>query len=186
MKLLLGSNSPRRKELLTQLGFSFEAVSIDCEEKFPDHLAAAQVAPFLSELKARAFRSPEEFEVLLTADTVVVMENQILGKPRDQAEATAMLKSLSNKTHAVYTAVSFRTAHEIHTITDSAKVTFSALTDEEIQHYTKLHHPYDKAGGYGIQDWLGMAKISAIEGSFYAIMGLPTHLVYEKLRQLGC
>lgn len=184
MKLLLGSNSPRRKELLQSMGFAFEPVSIDCEEVFPENLAAEKVAAYLAELKALAFRPLAEGEVLLTADTVVVME-EILGKPQNSETAHAMLRSLSGKTHKVYTACTLKSAKGQTTFTDVAEVTFSEISDEEIQYYLENHRPYDKAGSYGIQEWLGMAKVSGIRGSYYTIMGLPTHLVYEQLKLLG-
>ncbi|SRR5574343_445083 len=186
MKLLLGSNSPRRKELLQNLGFSFEVVSIDCDEIFPKNLAAQDVAGYLSELKANAFRTLEKDEVLLTADTVVAIENNILGKPKNAEEAKKMLKQLSSKTHEVYTGISFKTSEKLVTKTDVAHVEFSEISNEEIDFYIQNFQPFDKAGSYGIQEWLGMAKINKINGSFYTIMGLPTHLVYEILKEIGC
>jgi septum formation protein len=185
MKLLLGSNSPRRKELLQNLGFSFEVVSIDCDEVFPENLAAQNVAGYLSELKANAFRALEKEEVLLTADTVVAIDNNILGKPKNAEEAKEMLKQLSGKTHEVYTGISFKTAEKLLTKTDVAHVAFSKFSEEELNFYIQNYKPFDKAGSYGIQEWIGMAKINKINGSFYTIMGLPTHLAYETLKELG-
>lgn len=185
MKLLLGSNSPRRKELLQNLGFNFEVVAIDCDEVFPENIATQNVAPYLSELKANAFRTLEKDEILLTADTVVAVENHILGKPKNTEEAKKMLLLLSGKTHAVYTGISFRTAEKLITKTDVAHVTFSEISESEADFYLQNFRPFDKAGSYGIQEWLGMTKINAINGSFYTIMGLPTSLVYETLKTLG-
>ena len=185
MKILLGSNSPRRKELLQNLGFDFEVVSINCDEIFPDHLEVKNIASYLSELKANAYRNLEKNEILLTADTVVTFEGKVLGKPKNREEAIEMLSHLSGKTHQVYTGISFKTLEKIITKTDVADVEFSKITDEEIAFYIKNYQPFDKAGSYGIQEWLGMAKISRINGSFYTIMGLPTHLVYETLKDLG-
>ena len=185
MKILLGSNSPRRKELLQNLGFDFEVVSINCDEIFPDNLEVKNIASYLSELKANAYINLEENEILLTADTVVTFEGKVLGKPKNREEAIEMLSHLSGKTHQVYTGISFKTTEKIITKTDVADVEFSKITDEEIAFYIKNYQPFDKAGSYGIQEWLGMAKISRINGSFYTIMGLPTHLVYETLKDLG-
>ena len=185
MKILLGSNSPRGKELLQNLGFDFEVVSINCDEIFPDNLEVKNIASYLSELKANAYRNLEKNEILLTADTVVTFEGKVLGKPKNREEAIEMLSHLSGKTHQVYTGISFKTLEKIITKTDVADVEFSKITDEEIAFYIKNYQPFDKAGSYGIQEWLGMAKISRINGSFYTIMGLPTHLVYETLKDLG-
>ena len=185
MKLLLGSHSPRRKELLQNLGFNFEVVSIHCDEIFPENLEVENIAAYLSELKANAFKIYNEQDVLLTADTIVTFENKVLGKPKNREEAIEMLLHLSGKTHQVYTAVSFKTLEKTVTKTDVADVEFSKISQEEIDFYIHNYQPFDKAGSYGIQEWLGMAKISRINGSFYTIMGLPTHLVYETLKDLG-
>lgn len=185
MKILLGSNSPRRKELLQSLGFDFEVVSINCEEIFPENLEVKNIASYLSELKANAFRNLEKNEILLTADTVVTFENKVLGKPQNREEAEEMLTLLSGNIHQVYTGISFKTSEKTITKTDVAKVKFAKISAEEIDFYIKNYQPLDKAGSYGIQEWLGMAKISRINGSFYTIMGMPTHLVYETLKELG-
>ena len=182
MKLYLGSQSPRRKELLASLGYDFEVVHIDCEEIYPKNIPAYEVASFLSELKAKAFRNLEYDEILLTADTIVVFEEQILGKPKTQQEAKEMLSLLSGKTHQVYTAVTLKTSEKIITKIDVADVEFFEINPEEIDFYVKYCNPTDKAGAYGIQEWLGMAKISKIDGNFYTIMGLPTAIVYELLK----
>ena len=184
MKLYLGSQSPRRRELLGSLGFDFEVINIKCDEIYPENLPASDVAAFLSELKAKAFRSLEKSEVLLTADTVVVFENKILGKPKSSEEAKEMLKTLSGKTHQVYTAVSIKTHDKILTQTDVADVSFLDISEEEIDFYVDKFQPIDKAGSYGIQEWLGMAKIDKINGNFYTIMGLPTAVVYDMLKNI--
>ncbi|GEJ45032.1 nucleoside triphosphate pyrophosphatase [Chryseobacterium sp. ON_d1] len=183
MKLLLASQSPRRKELLSSLGFKFEVVKIDCEEILPENIKIEDAAAYLSDLKAEAFRSLEANEVLLTADTVVAIDHQILGKPKDEADAFKMLQSLSGRTHQVYTGITIKTANKSFTETDVADVTLDQLTDEEINYYIQNYKPFDKAGSYGIQEWLGMAKIRSLTGSFYTIMGLPTHLVYKILKE---
>ena len=182
MKILLASNSPRRKELLENLGFTFEVVSIDCEEIYPQNLAVEEVAEYLSELKANAFRGLEKDEILITADTIVALEDEILGKPKDEAEAREMLRKLSGKTHQVYTGFTIRSLEKNISKTDVASVEIDDLTDPEIDFYIKNYKPFDKAGSYGVQEWLGMAKIKKIEGSYYTIMGFPTHLVYSVLK----
>lgn len=184
MKILLASQSPRRKELLTSLGFDFDVVKIDCEEILPENIKIENAAAYLSELKANAFRKLEQDEVLLTADTVVAIDNQILGKPRDEADAKNMLQKLSGKTHQVYTGITIKTLNKTITETDVADVELEEISDEEIDFYIKNYKPYDKAGSYGIQEWLGMAKITKMNGSFYTIMGLPTHLVYKILKEI--
>lgn len=184
MKILLASQSPRRKELLFSLGFDFEVVKIDCEEILPDHIKIENAASYLSELKADAFRNLEIDEVLITADTVVAIDDQILGKPTNEENAKQMLRKLSGKTHQVFTGITIKTISKTFTETDVADVEFEHISDDEIDFYTKNYKPFDKAGSYGIQEWLGMAKIKKINGSFYTIMGLPTHLVYKILNKI--
>lgn len=184
MKILLASQSPRRKELLSSLGFDFEVVKIDCEEILPDHIKIENAASYLSELKADAFINLEKDEVLITADTVVAIDDQILGKPTDEEDAKQMLSQLSGKIHQVFTGITIRTISKTFTETDVADVEFEHISDDEIDFYTKNYKPFDKAGSYGIQEWLGMAKIKKINGSFYTIMGLPTHLVYKILNKI--
>lgn len=184
MKILLASQSPRRKELLTSLGYDFETVSIDCDEIFPETIPSEEVAGYLSELKANAYSNLQNDEVLITADTVVVLNHEILGKPNDKEHAFEMLKKLSGKTHQVYTGITLKTLEQTVTKTDVADVEFLDFNDEEINYYFDNFKPFDKAGSYGIQEWLGMAKISKINGSFYTIMGLPTHLIHEELQGL--
>jgi len=184
MKLLLASQSPRRKELLSSLGFDFEVVKIECEEIIPEHIRIEEAAAYLSELKAKAFRELANDEVLITADTVVAIEDQILGKPKDEQEAKQMLRLLSGKTHQVYTGITIKSGSKTITETDVADVELDEMTDDEIEYYIQNYKPFDKAGSYGIQEWLGMAKISRMNGSFYTIMGLPTHLVYKILKEI--
>ncbi|SDQ44168.1 septum formation protein [Chryseobacterium soldanellicola] len=184
MNILLASQSPRRKELLSSLGFDFEVVKIDCEEILPKHIEIGEAAAYLSELKAEAFRKLENDEVLITADTIVAIDNQILGKPKDADDAKNMLQKLSGKTHQVYTGITIKTSNQTFTETDVANVEFDEISDEEIDYYVQKYRPFDKAGSYGIQEWLGMAKIRKMEGSFYTIMGLPTHLVYKILNKI--
>lgn len=183
MKILLASNSPRRRELLQNLGYDFDAVSVECVEVFPDQMPAKEVAEYLSVLKSDAYNLLEKDEILITADTTVVLGEEILGKPADEEDARLMLKKLSDKTHQVYTGITIRSIDKIISATDVADVDFDILNDDEINYYIKNFKPYDKAGSYGVQEWLGMAKIKQIRGSFYTVMGLPTHLVYRLLKE---
>lgn len=183
MKLLLASQSPRRRELLESLGYPFETVSISVDEIFPEDLAPENVPAYLSELKSTAFRSLNADEVLLTADTVVISNGIILGKPGTTTDAKAMLMAISGRTHQVVTAFSMRTQDGIKTVADVANVELDEVTEQEANFYVKNFRPMEKAGAYGIQEWFGMAKISKISGSFYTIMGLPTHLLYAELKK---
>lgn len=182
MKILLGSGSPRRKELLLSLGYEFNTVSIDCEEIYPENLPIPDVAAYLSTLKSEAYRSLMKDEILITADTVVAIHNEILGKPKDKLDAKEMLRKLSGQTHEVYTSFTLKTLEKTTSKTDFASVRLAEISEEEIDFYVKNYAPFDKAGSYGIQEWLGMAKIQQITGSYYTIMGLPTHLLYTALK----
>lgn len=182
MKILLASNSPRRKELLTGLGYDFDVVSVDCDEIYPEDLEVGKIAEYLSDLKANAFRTLEKDEVLITADTIVAIENEVLGKPKDAVHAKEMLKKLSGKTHEVYTGITIRNSEKSISRTDVAHVEIDEVSDEEIDFYVNRYRPFDKAGSYGVQEWFGMAKIKNLKGSYYTVMGLPTHLVYTLLK----
>ena len=185
MNLLLASNSPRRKELLTQLGYQFDIVKIDVDESYPSDLKPHEIAEYVSAKKAKAF-DVNENEILLTSDTIVALDQKILLKPKDENEAFEMIKSLSGKVHQVYTAFTIKTVDSEISKTSKTDVEFSEISDEEINFYIKNYKPFDKAGSYGIQEWLGMTKIKNISGSFYSVMGLPVDLVYEELKKLGC
>lgn len=185
MNLLLASNSPRRKELLSQLGYDFEVVKIDVDESYPSDLKPHEIAEYVSAKKAKAF-DVNENELLLTSDTIVALDQKILLKPKDENEAFEMIKSLSGKVHQVYTAFTIKTVDSEISKTSKTDVEFSEISDEEIKFYIKNYKPFDKAGSYGIQEWLGMTKIKNIFGSFYSVMGLPVDLVYEELKKLGC
>lgn len=185
MNLLLASNSPRRKELLTQLGYQFDIVMIDVDESYPSDLKPDEIAEYVSAKKAKAF-DVNENELLLTSDTIVALDQKILLKPKDENEAFEMIKSLSGKVHQVYTAFTIKTVDSEISKTSKTDVEFSEISDEEINFYIKNYKPFDKAGSYGIQEWLGMTKIKNISGSFYSVMGLPVDLVYEELKKLGC
>ena len=184
MRIILASQSPRRLELLKGLGFDFEIINLNIDETYPSELKPNEVAGFLSQIKAESYPNLQSDELLITADTVVVSQEKILGKPIDKQDAIKMLLSLSNKVHQVYTAITLRTKDSIKTFTDIANVECSHISEEEANFYTEYYQPMDKAGAYGIQEWLGMAKINRIEGSFYTIMGLPTHLIYEEIKKM--
>lgn len=185
MNLLLASNSPRRKELLIQLGYQFDIVKIDVDESYPEDLKPNQIAEYVSAKKAKALDVKND-EVLLTSDTIVALDQKILLKPKDENEAFEMIKSLSGKVHQVYTAFTLKAVDSEISKTSKTDVEFSEISDEEIKFYIKTYKPFDKAGSYGIQEWLGMTKIKNIFGSFYSVMGLPVDLVYEELKKLGC
>ena len=182
MKILLASNSPRRTELMTSLGYDFEVVKVECEEIYPENLEVEKIAEYLSELKSNAFRNLEKDEVLITADTIVALENSVLGKPQNLEEGLEMLQKLSGKTHQVFTGITLRSCEKIISKTDVSSVEIDYLSLKEINYYLENFKPFDKAGSYGIQEWFGMAKVKNISGSFYSIMGLPTHLIYSLLK----
>lgn len=182
-KLILCSASPRRRELLSALGISYSLRAISCEETYPDTLLPENTAGYLAEKKALSAELTAADELILTADTIVVKDGQILGKPGDEEDALRMLNMLSGDTHTVYSAFCLKTNEGTEVHTDAAQVSMLPLTETEARHYIQTCNPLDKAGSYGIQDWLGLSKISRIEGSFYTVMGLPTHLLYESLRK---
>lgn len=181
--LILASQSPRRRQLLADAGFEYTlAERFECEERYPADLAAADVAPYLSRLKSEAYPRPlAPHEILLTADTVVVAAGQVLGKPAGRDDAIRMLRLLSGRAHEVVTGVTLRTAGRMKTFDAHSSVRFRRLTDEEIIYYVDRYSPMDKAGSYGIQEWIGYVGIEGIEGSFYNVMGLPTRLLYTTL-----
>ncbi len=184
-RLLLASQSPRRRELLTGCGLPYVlAPKYACEETFPDRLAAEEVPVYLSQLKSDAYPAPlEPGDILLTADTVVILDGRVLGKPRDRDDARDMLHALSGRTHTVISGVTLRTAARRRTFSARSDVRFRPLSDEEIDYYLNNHRPYDKAGSYGIQEWIGYAAIERIDGSFYNVMGLPIQKVYTELEK---
>ncbi|MCT3923933.1 septum formation protein Maf [Elizabethkingia anophelis] len=185
MKILLASQSPRRKELISALGYDFSTVKIDCEEIYPESLLATEIPAYLAELKAKAYTAIKNDEILITADTIVVQDGEVLGKPKGEEGAREMLRKLSGKIHQVITTVRISSSEKFFTYTDIADVEMEDISEDEIDFYIRNYKPMDKAGAYGIQEWLGMAKIKRINGSFYTIMGLPTHLVYKGLKEFG-
>ena len=186
-KLILASNSPRRKELLAGLGVPFEVrVLQDIDEHYPENLPVNEVARYIAKEKADAYRrivAPDE--LIITADTVVIVGDEILGKPVDEADAVRMLKLLSGRTHQVTTGVCLLTAEKERCFNVTTDVTFKTLTDEEIHYYVNRYRPFDKAGAYGIQEWIGYIGVTGLHGSYYNVMGLPVQRIYEYLKQLS-
>ena len=187
MKLVLASNSPRRRQLLTDLGLAYEIRLLEVDEEFPAHLRRAEVAEYLATRKAAAYiagLAPDE--VVLTADTIVCLGEDVLNKPADVAEATAMLTRLQGRAHDVFTGVCLRASDGREVIfSDQTTVHFRPLTPAEIAFYIAQHLPFDKAGAYGAQDWIGMVAITRLEGSYFNVMGLPVHRVWEELAAFG-
>jgi len=184
-RLLLGSKSPRRRELLGQLGLPCRLVDIDVEETVDHGVEAYRVAEVLSRKKAEGYSEPlDADEVLVTADTVVVHEEVVLGKPHSRDEALDMLRSLSGRVHQVYTGVTLRGSESTVSFTERSDVAFRKLREEEMEHYVDVYKPFDKAGAYGIQEWIGMVGIERIEGCFYNVMGLPVARLYKELERL--
>lgn len=181
-KILLGSGSPRRQELLRQMGYDFQVVASAIEEVFPGDMPAGQVAEFLAWEKSHSFGELKAGELLITADTVVIDQNKILGKPRDAPEAREMLLALAGKTHQVMTGVCLRTSEKEITFTEMAMVQVAQTTPAEADFYIENYAPFDKAGSYGIQDWYGLTQIERLTGSFYTVMGLPTARLHQILR----
>ncbi|GAA4010514.1 Maf-like protein [Hymenobacter fastidiosus] len=186
-RLILASNSPRRRQLLTDLGLSYEIRLREVDETYPPHLRRAAVAEYLAAHKADAYRAdlaPDE--VLLTADTIVCLDHDVLNKPADEAEAIAMLTRLQGRAHDVYTGVCLLSGDGRRTVfSDRTQVHFRALSPAEIGFYVRTCQPLDKAGAYGAQDWIGMVAVTKLEGSYFNVMGLPVHRVWEELEQLG-
>ena len=184
-RIILASGSPRRQELLKSIGVDFEVELRSVEEVFSEELKAHQISDYLAELKATQFDDLKPNDILITGDTIVWHEGKALNKPRDDKEAYTMLKSLSNTSHQVYSSFCIKTTKTCATYHDQTDVTFRAITHDEIWHYIHTYSPYDKAGAYGIQEWIGKIGVSEIKGSFYTVMGFPIHLVYEKLSKIA-
>lgn len=182
--LLLASSSPRRQYLMLEAGFEFTVEKPDVEEDFPDTLPVDQVAKYLATKKAEYFRPRLQNEIIVTADTVVIINNRILNKPQHRDEAISMLEELSGKTHRVMTGVCILSKEKEESFDDTTHVTFVTLTRDEVEFYVDQYKPYDKAGGYGAQDWIGMVAIEKITGSYFNVMGLPIHKVYQHLKNL--
>ncbi|MBQ0046318.1 MAG: septum formation protein Maf [Prevotellaceae bacterium] len=183
-KLVLASNSPRRKELLGGLGLSFEVRTLESiDESYPADLKGEDIPIYISGKKAEAYRDVmAEDEMIITADTIVYDNSQVLGKPKDREDAISMLRQLSGHAHDVITGVSIVTKEKTIQFASTSKVYFASLTDEEIEYYVDSYKPFDKAGSYGIQEWIGFVGVTRIEGSYFNVMGLPIQRLYTELK----
>ena len=183
--VILASKSPRRQELLAGMGVKFRVMTRDVVEDYPSSLPAVDVPAFLSRKKASAFEINELPEncLVIASDTVVIIDNQILGKPKDTDDATRMLRLLSGRTHKVVSGVTIKTKDVTETFSAVSDVTFNILNDNEIHFYIEKYRPFDKAGAYGVQEWIGYIGVSAVKGSFYNVMGLPTQMLYQTLKK---
>lgn len=181
-KLLLASKSPRRQYLLTELGLTFEVKTKEVDESFPEHLKAQEIPLYLCKKKADAFDEElSENTIVITADTIVWIDNQVLNKPENYEDAVRMLKLLSGKKHEVYTGVCLKSSSKVKVFYAKTDVYFKALSDEEINYYITNYNPYDKAGAYGAQEWIGYIAVEKIIGSYFNVMGLPVKELYEEL-----
>jgi septum formation protein len=181
-QVVLVSQSPRRRELLKGLEINFEATSVDADETYPAHLKGAEVPCYITQVKANAYKPLLQDNTLaITADTVVSIDGDILGKPNNKAEAMHMLRTLSGKKHQVITAVCVFTKQKEHLFYAVSEVYFKPLLDQEIEHYIDTYQPFDKAGSYGVQEWIGYIGIEKIVGSYYNVMGLPIQRLYQEL-----
>ncbi|RMB63851.1 septum formation protein Maf [Dokdonia sinensis] len=183
--IILASGSPRRQLFFKELGLDFTIDLKPVDEIFPELLKGSEITDYLSQLKASAFSELGKSDILVTSDTIVWHMDKALNKPQDRAEAVTMISSLSGNTHEVITSVSFTTSKKQVTINDTTKVTFKTLTPAEIDYYIDNFQPYDKAGGYGVQEWFGYIAVTHIDGSYFNVMGMPLHKVYEILNQLA-
>ncbi len=184
--LILASGSPRRQQFFKDLDLDFEIRLKEIEEVYPPELKAEEITNYLAELKANAFEGELKVnEILITSDTIVWHNGRALGKPKDEQDAIAILKSLSNATHEVITSVCFKTNSETKLLHEITKVTFNELSEDVIRYYIENYKPFDKAGAYGIQEWIGFVGVSKIEGSYANVMGMPTDKVYEYLNNLA-
>ena len=186
-RIILASNSPRRKELLAGIGIDFEVrVLQDIDESYPADLPIQDTAEYISKKKAAAYREQlADDELVITADTIVVVDDEVMGKPADEQDASSMLHKLSGKTHQVITGVTLTTKERQQSFSVLTDVTFKQLSDEEIDYYITHYHPMDKAGAYGIQEWIGYIGVTGLNGSYFNVMGLPVQRIYEALKTYG-
>lgn len=182
--ILLASNSPRRKELLAGLDVKFEVVTLpDIDESYPDHLKGEDIALYIARKKAAAYKSLlNDSQIILTADTIVCLENEVFGKPADAEDARNMLRRLSGKTHQVITGVTLANKDKEVAFASVTDVTFDQLSEDEIEYYITNFRPFDKAGAYGIQEWIGFIGVKSINGSYFNVMGLPVQKLYQHLK----
>ncbi|CAM4245736.1 Maf-like protein [Flavobacterium terrigena] len=184
-RIILASGSPRRQQFLKELDVDFEIQLKDIEEIYPEHLQAEEITNFLAKLKASAFTLDlDDNDILITSDTIVWLNNKALGKPKDYDDAFEMLTEMSGTTHKVITSVCIKTTIKEIVFYDETLVTFTALSSDEIKYYLNNYKPFDKAGSYGIQEWIGLVAIEKIEGSYANVVGLPTHRLYQELMKL--
>ena len=185
-KVVLASNSPRRKELLSGLGIQYEVKTLpDIDESFPDGLDGVEIPVYIARAKANAYRaSMQSDELIITADTIVWLEGEVMGKPSDAEDARRMLHTLSGQTHQVITGVCLTTAETQKAFSTVTDVTFCCLSEEEITYYVERYQPMDKAGSYGIQEWIGFVGVESISGSYFNVMGLPIQRLYTELKKL--
>lgn len=185
-KIILASNSPRRKELMSGLGIDYEVRTLpDVDETYPNALVGAEIPEYIAREKADAYRTMmHQDELLITADTIVWLSGKVLGKPKDRKAAIEMLQTLSGQLHQVFTGVCLTTTEWQKSFTAMSDVQFAELTEEEIEYYVDRYHPMDKAGSYGVQEWIGYVGVKFISGSFYNIMGLPIQRLYGELKKL--
>ena len=185
-KIILASASPRRHAFLQIMDLDFEIQLRPVEEVYPKHLKGHEITDYLAKLKAEPFgESLQNKDILITSDTIVWLDGKAIGKPKDEEDAFLMIKKLSNKTHEVVSSICFTLKSKQRIINTITKVTFKALSDAEISYYVKTYNPLDKAGAYGIQEWIGAIGITSVEGSYNNVVGLPTHLLYETLNDIA-
>lgn len=184
--IILASNSPRRRELLSGLGIDYEVKILPgIDESYPENLTGEEIPMYIAREKADAYRpSIKPDELIITADTIVCLEGQVLGKPKDEADACRMLRLLSGRTHQVITGVCITTAEMQRTFAATTDVTFDTLSEEEITHYVNNYRPMDKAGAYGVQEWIGFIGVTRLEGSYFNVMGLPIQRLYKELKKI--
>mgnify|MGYP003674306061 FL=1 len=182
--LILASKSPRRQQFFKDLNLDFTIQLKEVEEIYPKELKGTEITEFLADLKSKAFTNLSDKDLLITSDTIVWLENEALGKPKDKADAFKMLQSLSGKKHEVISSISIKTNNFQKIISDVTSVYFKEISDEEINFYIKNYKPFDKAGAYGIQEWIGFIAIDKIEGSYFNVVGLPVHKLYDALMKL--
>jgi septum formation protein len=181
---ILASRSPRRQQLLRELGLEFDVVVKEYNETFPENLTGREIAEYLARKKAGLFAGEiSDNDIVITADTIVWCSNRVLDKPADYRNAVEILRFMSGKTHEVITGVTFFSTHGEYTFSDISRVTFDNLSDKEITYYVKEFKPFDKAGGYGIQEWIGLTGIISVEGSYFNVMGLPVQKLYKELKR---
>lgn len=180
--IILASQSPRRKELLSGLDIDFTIQPLHADESYSTHLKGKEITEYLCQKKANAYEKWQDNDLLITSDTIVWLDNRALEKPKDKTEAKAMLKELSGKTHEVITSLGVFSTHKSEIITDITQVTFAELTEEEISYYVYKYKPYDKAGSYGVQEWIGYMGVKNMNGSYFTVMGLPVFKLYQVLK----